>query len=188
MVPGKQLMVGTRYGLYPSGIYLFKIENGQCKSKVNYWHQDLHPFYFSEDGTKLFSGYSNVFSLPEYDPNRPYSANNLSTLAFLSPKSDTEYHPIKCLVHSQQNQEVYLSHNPYSESGNSKIEVYNHSSYSLINQFDIEPVIIQQNINFTIPKYMFISKDNSSMWLLKVVKDESGIATNQWILDQIKIK
>ncbi|MCL3778786.1 hypothetical protein EMN47_00145 [Prolixibacteraceae bacterium JC049] len=189
-VPGKPLMVGSRKGISPSGILLFDIKNGICNNTVNYWHQSIYPFWFSEDGTKIFSGYSKVFNIPEFNENPPYHMDDLLTKGILSSNNSGE--AVSALVHSTNNKRIYLCHEVYNSENSSTLEVYSDESYTLEEKLEIPPYYIVENGNSkvvpTLAKYLFISKDDSTIWLLKTTKDQWGNASNKWLLDEIRIK
>ncbi len=182
-VPGKPYMAGSQLGSNPSGLLLFDLTGGQAKDAVTWYHESIGHFWLSKDGTRLYSAYGNVYTLPEYDGqfhhNPPLVYGNIgSELSYINAFDES---PVISSV-------FVSSSNYYFQGGTSSlIEQFNTLTLSKIKTFSVSPVLLNLTgasyLFETTPRFIFAKKDGTAIYVLKSPKQDYNI--EGWFMETI---
>jgi len=185
-VPGKNLLVGSRLTLSPTGLLLFDIEAGLPKDEVTYYHESTGDFWISKDAARVYSAYGNVYTMPEYD------GMNHGNSAPVYGMFDLDYSYISGLDDCPAINSVFFSTASawYEEASSSLIEQYN--STSLIKTKSYNVSVAQVSISGhivpyeTTPRFIFVNKEGTSMHVLKVIRPDYKI--DGWLMETIALQ
>lgn len=182
IVPNTDLLVASRPNSHPSGLYLFQTNNDRINSTYNYWHEEIYPFCFSANGSKIFSGQNKVFKTPT-----TISTGNNSDLVLLTelPLKET-YITVSALAHSNINKQFYAIYTTSNEPSFKVLDIYDDTSYKLLEQMAI-PYSYLSNIKTSF-KHLFINQNGSRLFVIKKQYDEDSKHTANWFIDEIKLK
>jgi len=184
-VPGKAYMAGSQLGVTPSGLLVFDLTDGQANDAVTRYHESIGHLWLSKDGTKVYSAYRNVYHLPEYDgqfhPETPAVYGNID--------SDMPY--INALDECPAIGTVFLSSTIYNSlaGASSLIEQFSTTSLNRTGTFTVSPVWLNVSgsdyLFETTPRFIFVNKEGSAMYVLKKLKQEYD--SDCWFLETIDL-
>lgn len=148
-VKGKPLLAATRTTVSPTGFMLFDISNGTPNDTLSYWHKDLLNFWTNNDGTRMITGRGQVYFMPEYtktyDPLADFNLYGQLELSRYSIAGIDESTVKNCL---------------FVASGNNLQEGYNQGETSIIQQFDVSGLTLQQQY---FPSMKVIEQDGNNV-------------------------
>ena len=184
-IPGKPFMAGSMVTLSPTSLLLFDLTGGQAKDEVTRYHEPIGTFWLSKDGARMYAAYGNIYTLPEYDgqfhPSSPPVYGNINT--------ESSY--IYALDDCPAINSVFASSSIYwFQTGTSSlIEQFNATSLNKIRTFNVSPEWLNltgTSIMFeTCPRYIFVKKDGSAMYVIKALRPDYGI--EGWFMETIDI-
>jgi hypothetical protein len=184
-IPGKSYLVGSRTTLSPAGILIFDISKGIASDTVSYYHASIGKYSISADGSKLYEGNKNVYTLPAYDylfhPYAPPVCGQFeSALNYLTVFEDCP--SITSIFVSGYNGYYY------SQEYSSLIEQYNSTNLNKIKTYNTAPVYIKSG-GVSTPydteaRFIFVNKDGSNIYALKNLK--SSYSKDYWTIEVIK--
>ena len=184
-IKGKTGMVGTRTTLSPTGILIFDLSRGVASDSISYYHTSLGRFWITQDGTKLFDSYKNVYNLPPFDglfhPETPSQYGRIA---------DNAYN-VTAFDHNQATSRVFLSFssNDYSSSFSSSIAGYDVTSLNKLANFYVTDYVLTENGSKTryeaVVRYLFTNKDGTALFALKNMKETYN--REYWALERFTI-
>lgn len=183
-VPGKPYMAGSQLGVFPSSLLIFDITDGQAKDAVTRYHESIGHFWLSKDGVRLYSEFSNVYTLPEYDG---LSHASLPVYGII----DSESSFINALDDCPVINSVFISSSTnYYQSGNSSvIEQFDATSLNKIKSFNVSPVWLTlsgtDHLYQTTPLHIFVNKEGTYMYVIKTLIQEFD--SNCWFIETIEL-
>ena len=184
-VPGKSIMAGSMVTLSPTSLLLFDLTGGQAKDEVTRYHEPIGTFWFSKDGARMYAAYGNVYTLPEYDGQ----FHSSSPPVYGNINSELLY--IDALDECPGINSVFFSSSDYwfQPGTSSLIEQFNATNLDKIRTFNVSPVWLNltgTSIMFeTCPRYIFVKKDGSAMYVIKALRPDYGI--EGWLMETIDI-
>lgn len=184
-VPGKQYMVGSQLPVSPSSLMIFDISEGQSKDAISQYHEELGHLWPSKDGLRVYSGFGNVYTLPEYDGQ--FHPNSPPVYGYLNAENNYIHALDECPVLNS----VFISSSLYwLQPGNSSlIEQFNTTSLNRIKTFNVQPAGLMVSGTYyqyeTCPRFIFVSKEGSEMYVLKTVRPDYEI--EGWFLETIEL-
>jgi hypothetical protein len=184
-VPGKSIMAGSMVTLSPTSLLLFDLTGGQAKDEVTRYHEPIGTFWLSKDGARMYAAYGNVYTLPEYDgqlhSSSPPVYGNI----------DSELLYIDALDECPGINSVFVSSSDYwfQPGTSSLIEQFNATNLNKIRTFNVSPEWLNltgTGILFeTCPRYIFVKKDGSAMYVIKALRPDYGI--EGWLMETIDL-
>ncbi len=182
-IPGKPSLVGSRMNLSPTGILLIDVTKGIASDTITYWHESIGKFWISSDGSKLFTGYKNVYRMPQYDgefhPDQPAIYGRIET----SEQAITAFD--ECPARNR----CFAASSGYWEEAPSKIEQFDLTNLNKINEFDISPIYIKENGSGTLydtsVKYLFVNKEGTELYAIKNLK--ASYNKNYWAIEKFRL-
>ena len=184
-VPGKPYLAGSQLGLSPSGLLVFDLTDGQAKDGVTWYHESIGHLWLSKDGTKVYSSYKNVYTLPQYDGQYHHEAPSV----FGNIGSDMPY--IHALDECPAISTVFLSSTIYYSlaGATSLIEQFSITGLNRTGTFNVSPVWINVNgsdyLYETTPRFIFVNKEGTAMYVIKTLKQEYD--SDCWFLETIDL-
>ncbi len=186
-VPGKPYMAGSMVTLSPTSLLLFDLTGGQAKDEVSRYHEPIGTFWLSKDGARVYAAYGNIYTLPEYDGQFHSSSPPVYG------KINTESSYIYALDDCPAINSVFASSSIYwFQTGTSPlIEQFNATNLNLIRTFNVSPVLLNfagtgtGSLYETSPRFIFVSKDGSAMYVVKALRQDYGI--EGWFIETIEL-
>jgi len=184
-IPHKPYLVGSRLGLSPTGILIFDVTRGPSSDTIAYYHESIFYFWISEEGTRLYTGNRNVYTLPEYDGEYH---------SFSPPvygQIESEFTNITALEECPAINSIFVTSSYfYFQLGySSLIEQFNTSSFNKIKTFNVSPVFVTENGNKTLyetsARFIFVNKEGSILYALKNLKERYN--KDFWTIEEIGI-
>ena len=184
-IPGKPYLVGSRLGLSPTGILIFDVTRGPASDTISYYHESIFNFWISEDGTRLYSGNRNTYSLPAYD----WEYHSYSPPVY--GQIESEFSSITALEECPAINSIFVTSSYfYFQLGySSLIEQFNTSSLNKIKTFNVSPVFVTENgiktLYETSARFIFVNKQGSILYALKNLKEKYN--KDYWTIETINL-
>ena len=184
-VPGKPYMAGSQLGLTPSSLLLFDLNGGQAKDDVTRYHESIGHFWLSKDGTRLYSAYRNVYTIPEYDgqfhsDSPPIYGNIGSDYPYLNALDEC---PAISSVFVSSTNYFYLS------GTSSLIEQFHTTSLNKIKSFNVSPVWLSSSgteyLYQTAPRFIFVNKEGTALYVIKTLQQD--FESDNWFMETIQL-
>lgn len=105
-VPGKDLLLSTRPGWSPDGLFLYDISKGLVTDSLNEYWMSLNGFWLSEEGDRIFAGTRKIYQVPEYVPGQLWSKETLPVLGEFDLSNDLR---INSLAHHNESGKVFIA-------------------------------------------------------------------------------
>ncbi|MGD9928562.1 MAG: hypothetical protein AB7U05_00970 [Mangrovibacterium sp.] len=186
-IPNKDMLLGTRTGLSPSGILLFDTSQGICNENINYWHEGIGNFWLTEDGSKFVCSTGRIYRTPDYTDDYVHSID-ISPIGDLGTNWDA---PIKWTDHSAAANTLFVlraAPDYYTNNNDSWIESYDAYSYEKLATYRPMPVVLTiggvRKEYETKASFVFASNDETAIYVLKNVNQSYSIG-NQWAIEKM---
>ena len=169
----KPYLVGSRTSLSPAGILIFDITKGKACDTISYYHASIGKFWISDDGTKLYEGFRNVYLLPVYDLlYHPYAPSVCGQIeSDLNHISELDECTAISSIFVTYTNSGYL----YISGNSSLIEQFNTTNLNKIRSFNVSPVLATENgiktLYETSARFVFANKEGSTLYAIKNPKD-----------------
>jgi len=105
-VPGKNLLLSTRPGWSPDGLFLYDISNGLVTDSLNEYWMGLDGFWLSEDGERIFAGTRRIYEVPEYIPGKLWSMETPPVLGEFDLSEDLR---INSIAHHSETGKIFIA-------------------------------------------------------------------------------
>ncbi len=105
-VPGKNLLLSTRPGWSPDGLFLYDISNGLVTDSLNEYWMALNGFWLSEDGERIFAGTRRIYQIPEYIPGKLWSMETPPVLGEFDLSEDLR---INSIAHHSETGKIFIA-------------------------------------------------------------------------------
>ena len=107
-VPGKDLLLASRPGWSPDGLFLYDISNGLVTDSLNEYWMSLNGFWLSEDGERIFAGTRKIYKIPEYVPGKLWSMETPEVVGEFDLSYDLQ---INSVVHNSETGKIFIACN-----------------------------------------------------------------------------
>jgi hypothetical protein len=168
-IPGKPYLVGSRTTLSPTGILIFDVTKGIASDTISYYHTSIGKFWLSEDGTKLYDSYKDVYALPQYDIL--YHTSSPPVWGQI----ESELNNISAFDECTAINSIFVTSHDYISGYSSLIEQFNTTNLNSIKTFNVSPVYLTENGIKTLYEtnaiYIFVNKEGSVLYILKNLKE-----------------
>jgi hypothetical protein len=173
-VPGKPYLVCTRPMLSPTGIIIYDITSGIANETITYYHTSIGKFLISEDTTRLYGSYKDVYVLP------PYDAQFHSSSPAIIGQIDSEFNTICAIDECPAINSIFAAFSIYNYSSgvtetSSYIDQYSTTNLGRIREFNVSPVYVTENginsVYETGARYVFVNKEGSMLFAVKNLKE-----------------
>jgi hypothetical protein len=173
-VSGKPYLVGSRPSLSPTGIIIYDITNGIANETTTYYHTSLGKFLISEDATRIYGSYKNIYVLPPYDAEyHPFDPALVGQI-------NSEFNTICAIDECPFINSIFTAFSSYNYSNgitetSPYIYQFNTTNLSKIGEFNASPVFVTENeiksVYETGARYIFVNKEGSLLFAVKNLKE-----------------
>lgn len=173
-VYGKPYLVGSRPSLSPTGIIIYDITNGLANEIITYYHTPLGKFLISEDATRIYGSYKDIYVLPSYDAEfHPFSPALVGQI-------NSEFNTICAIDECPLINSIFTAFSSYNYSNgvtetSPYIDQFNTTNLSKIGEFNVSPVFVTENgiksVYETGARYIFVNKEGSLLFAVKNLKE-----------------
>ena len=173
-VPGKPYLVCTRSGVSPTGIIIYDITSGIANETITYYHTSIGKFLISEDTTRLYGSYKDVYVLP------PYDAQFHSSSPAIIGQIDSEFNTICAIDECPAINSIFAAFSSYNYSSgvtetSPYIDQFSTTNLGRIREFNVSPVYVTENginsVYETGARYVFVNKEGSMLFAVKNLKE-----------------
>lgn len=185
-VPGKNIMIGTRNGWSPDGLFVFDISKGAVRDTINEYHTDTWKFWILEPDDRILCGTGSIYSIPAFDIKKNYI---ISDKPPLKGEFEKENMPVAAADNSVASGKLHI----LLRNGNVSPVVFKYDIYAINGLYRIDSYIINDckkpGTGEIIPTedvpFMFVNKAGNRIVIIKkaTLKD-----TDYWFLENITIK
>jgi hypothetical protein len=187
-VYGKPYLVCTRPASSPTGIIIYDITNGRANDIITYYHTSIGKFLISEDATRLYGGYKDIYVLPSYD------AEFHSSSPAIVGQINSEFNTICAIDECPFINSIFTAFSSYNYSTgitetSPYIDQFNTSNLSKIREFNVSPVLVTENgiksVYETGARYIFVNKEGSLMFAVKNLKESYN--KDYWTIETFQL-
>jgi len=184
-VPGKPYLVGSQLTVTPSSLIIFDISEGQSKDAVSQYHEAMSHLWPSKDGMKVYSGFGNVYTLPDYDGQ--FHTDSPPVYGSL----DSEKNYIYILDECPSTESVFVSSSDYwyQPGTSSLIEQFQTTSLNRTKAYNVQsvPLLVSGNTFFyeACPRFIFVNKEGTAMYVLKTLRPDYNI--EGWFMETFEL-
>ncbi|MCG6190802.1 BACON domain-containing protein [Maribellus maritimus] len=186
-VPGKNLMISTRKGWSPDGLFVFDITNGALDSLNEYW-SSLNGFWLSENGEHLFTGSQNVYQIPEYLPGQVWIVN--------SPPAAGEFNigdglKINDMVHQSSAGKLFIAYEEGYYRSTTYIKQLNDQKYTIQKTYEASPTppdfYPAGNTWWVETLKLFPAPNGEELWIIRKYPADDYELPDMWTIERIDI-
>lgn len=182
--PSGRFVYTSSTQVFPSDIQKLNIQNGTAAflydSPYHGEYEPLSNFWFSEDGTQIFTNGKAILSSAEKQEDDLRYQGKIE----LEPNS----HRIYGLAHSSTKNNLYVISTAKtfpSEHNLPNLYVFNATNYALKNKLSLEKYLVGNTLYEAEPKFVFCNLNGSEVYV--ITKSTNTGTTNSWGLEKIKI-
>lgn len=185
-VPGKSLLLSSRPGYSPDGLFLFDIsEPGQTDS-INLYHMSTYGYWPSDDGERLFTGWKNIYNMPEFTSENSFYVTEPPVIGQLS---FSNYQTLDCISSQRSSERIFAVTGFHGSDAFLILKVYNSNTLVQLKSYDM---MFVRPDSFTStwtgrPVAIFPSEDKTNVWLIQKFADYISDETGIWSVTKVDI-
>ena len=187
-VPGKNLLLASRPGWSPDGLFVFDISNELVTDSLNEYWMSLNGFWMAEDGERIFAGTRRIYQVPDYVPGQLWSMETPPVLGEFDLSSDLT---IYCIAHQNSTGKIFIACDVAWNRNTSYIKILDHNT--LVEQKTLE---LNPNPPFGYPPgntwwsetvKIFPSASGTEIWVIQEQPPADHNDPNMWSIQRLEI-
>lgn len=187
-VPGKDLLLASRPGWSPDGLFVFDISNELVTDSLNEYWMSLNGFWLAEDGERIFTGTRRIYEIPEYVPGQLWSMETPPVLGEFDFSSDLTIYSI---AHQNSTGKIFIACDVPWNRSTSYIKIFDHNT--LVEQKTLE---LNPNPPFGYPPgntwwsetvKIFPSVSGSEIWVIQEQPPADHNDPNMWSIQRLPL-
>lgn len=135
-IPGKDLLLSTRPGWSPDGLFLYDISKGLVTDSLNEFWMSLNGFWLSEDGKRIFAGTRRIYQVPEYVPGQLWSMETPPVLGEFDLSNDLR---INSIAHHIETGKIFIACDEGWYRSNSYIKMLDYNTLVEQKTWELNP-------------------------------------------------
>jgi len=187
-VPGKDLLLSTRPGWSPDGLFLFDISNGLVTDSLNEYWMSLNGFWLSEDGERILAGTKRIYQVPEFVPGQLWSMEAPPVLGEFDISDDLR---INYISHQSASNKIFIACDEGWYRSTSFIKILDYTT--LVEQRTLE---LSPNPPFGYPPgntwwsrimKLFPAVSGDAVWVIQEYPPADYNDPNTWSIERLEL-
>jgi hypothetical protein len=187
-VPGKNILISTRKGWSPDGLFVFDITNAALDSLNEYW-TSLNGFWLSEEGEHLFAGTQKVYQIPEYRPGQPWIMDSPAVAGEFSVGDGLK---INDMAHFSSANQLFIAYEEGYYRNTTYIQQLNDQTFATQKIYEASPTppdfYPSGNSWWVETLKIFPSPNGNELWIIRKYPAANYELPDMWTLERMEIE
>jgi hypothetical protein len=186
-VPGRNMLISTRPGYSPDGLFVFDIENGVAADTLNEYWLGAEGIWLSENGDKIITGNKKIYHTPAYVSGQTWSMDPPA----LAGEMEFPNVSLTSAAHQQSTDRLFVATGGYWHTSPTNIYQLDGSNLTITKTFVIDPARPAEFPMGTTwgvkVSYLFPSPDEEHLWLMQRFPNEQYDVPDDWAIARISL-
>jgi len=187
-VPGKDLLISTRPGWSPDGLFIYDISEGATVDSLNEYWMSLNGFWLSDDGERLFTGSQMVYQIPEYIPGQLWT---MGTPQVLDEFNIGENLKINTMAHQSSSGRLFIAYEESYYRNTTYIKQLDDQTFATKKTYEATPTPAPDfppgNTWWTVTSKIFPTPDGSELWIIRQYPASNYELPDLWTIERMGI-
>ena len=187
-VPEKDLLISTRPGWSPDGLFVYDISQGSNVDSLNEYWMSLNGFWLSEDGKRMFTGSQKVYQIPDYIPGQP---TIMDTPSLLNEFNIGENLKINAMTHQSSTGRLFIAYEEGYYRSTTYIKQLDDQNFITQRTYEATPTPAPDfppgNTWWTVTSKIFPAPDGSELWIIRQYPAGNYELPDLWTIERMEI-